>query len=170
MAAGLLLVAAPAPRDPQLHMASGTPDDVVQLAADTWGRFVDAFPAAQGCLGDLTLVANRDLTDRGRYDPERAVVTIRIPGTAGRLAATMIHEFAHHLDARCPALVGERPALLEALGHERDAPWDRAARWEDIPAEQFAETAVVVVLGRRSSTLRVTVTAEAVELLGGWGG
>ncbi len=103
----------------------------------------------------------------GSYDAETSTITIRIPGTAPRLAATMVHELAHHVDQVCLP-DGVRTTFRRMQGLAEDASWDQGASWAEVPAEQFAEAMVEVVMGRRSPTLGVKITPEAAALVGRW--
>ncbi|HXJ65061.1 MAG TPA: hypothetical protein VNN79_15005, partial [Actinomycetota bacterium] len=99
-----------------------------------------------GCLPDVTLASAWTSRRKGHYDPELRVVTIRIPGTAPNLSATMVHEFAHHLDFSCP----DRPlrrAFLADQGLPAGSYWRHGPSWDAVPAEQFAQAVIPVVLG-----------------------
>jgi hypothetical protein len=98
------------------------------------------------------------------------VIELRVPATANLLEDSLVHELAHHLDATCGALADLRPDFLEAQGHPAGTPWDGADTWEAIPAEQFAETVVLVVLGERQQhRLTMPIRDEAEALVAGWG-
>jgi hypothetical protein len=156
-----------APRRPAIHFAGEVPDDVRQLASATWDRFLRAFPARLDCLPDVTLATAWTYRTRARYAPERRLVTLRIPGTAPNLAATMVHEFAHHLDFTCP----DRPlrrAFLEAQGLPARTPWRHGSSWAAIPAEQLAQAVIPVVLGPQSGLL-VVIRSGALEAIRAWG-
>ncbi len=80
----------------------------------------------------------------------------------------MVHELAHHVDPAClPDDV--RASFRRVQGISADLSWDQGASWAEVPAEQFAEAMVEVVLGRRSPTLGVRIGPEAVELVGSLG-
>ena len=152
---------------PQLLVTPTTPDDVAVLAAATFDRFIEAAPATRNCIGTVRLAAAWSHGDRGSYDADTSTITLRIPGTAPRLASTLVHEFAHHVDIAClPEEV--RGSFRSAQRLIDDGPWDEGASWAEVPEEQFAETMVEVVLGRRSPTLGVRIYPAAVELVGNW--
>ncbi len=154
---------------PQLVLTSTTPDDVAVLAAATFDRFIEAAPATRKCIGTVRLAAAWSHGDRGSYDADTATITLRIPGTAPRLASTLVHELAHHVDTAClPEQI--RASFRSAQRVSGDAPWDEGASWAEVPAEQFAETMVEVVLGRRTPTLGVRIDPAALELVGHWAG
>ncbi len=158
----------PVPSRPEIHFAEGVPDDLRALATATWGRFLGVFPARSGCLADVTVKGAWELENRARYEPDLRRVTIRIPGTAPNLRATLVHEFAHHVEFTCQEQRRFRPRFLAAQGLPLSAPWFRGAGWERIPSEQFAEATVRAVVGRASLPL-VVVRPEAVEAIGRWG-
>jgi hypothetical protein len=157
-----------APTDrPALRFADGVPDDVRQLATGTWGRFLLAFPARVECLPDVTLSTAWTYRSRGRYQPDRRLVTLRIPGTAPNLSATLVHEFAHHLDYSCPDRDLRREFLADQ-GLPPGTPWRRGPTWAAVPAEQFAQAAIHAVLGRDPSPL-VLIRPAAVRDIRAWG-
>lgn len=178
VAAALLVVAksagqAPAPA---LRTAAEVPADVAALAEATWARFLDAAPARRSCLEDVILETDRELAERGRYEPARQVVILRIPHTAPRLERTLVHEFAHHLEFSCTEHEDLRCAFLAAHGHAPGTPWfdeslasaPPTARWASIPSEQWAETVVELVLGPGSATPTVVIHPEAAALVDHW--
>jgi hypothetical protein len=183
VAAGLMVVAvagvaAYAPDRPSVSFAGDVPDDVRALATDTWERFVDAFPARRDCLESVRLGVAWTYDERADYDPDRRLVTLRIPGTAPNLEATLAHEFGHHLELLCTqsetagteaALIGIRERFLTAQGLPPDTPWFDGATWETTPSEQFAEAVAQVVTGEPPVHQRVVVTKEALALIGAWG-
>jgi hypothetical protein len=158
-----------APSGPEIRFTDGTPADVRALAERTWLRFLDAFPARRGCLEPVIVEGAWELADRGSYDAAAARVTLRIPGTAPNLEATLVHEFAHHLEASCPEHVRLREAFLLAHGMSTNTSWFDGATWSSTPSEQLAEAVTVAVLGRRPSHLRTFVDATTVELIRRWG-
>lgn len=153
---------------PGVARAERTPADVRALALATWERFRDAFPARRGCLGPVTVAGAWDLDDRATYDPGRRLVTIRIPGTAPNLRATLVHEFAHHLEFTCGAQRGLRAAFLAAQSLPAGSAWFEGDTWELIPSEQFAEATTEFVLGRRPPHARIAVTLEALRVIKTW--
>jgi hypothetical protein len=143
--------------------------DFAALAEATHGRFVEAAPAVAGCMGSLRLEAAAELDDLARYDQTTGIVYVRVPATAPSLEASLIHEFAHHLELACGSHLSLRSAFLRAQGHASDAPWFGDAAWEQRPSEQFAEAVVQVVLGHRSrNQLRLRLEPEAVRLVEAW--
>jgi hypothetical protein len=167
LALGAAADGAPTPR-PAIHFADGVPDDVRQLATATWDRFLRAFPARSGCLPDVTLAGAWTFRTRARYDPDRRLVVLRIPGTAPNLSASMVHEFAHHLEFTCPAQRRLRPVFLAAQGLAADTPWRRGATWAAIPAEQYAQAVIRVVLGPQPNPL-VAISPAALRAIREWG-
>lgn len=153
---------------PDLVIADGVPEDFEALTRATWALFTDAFPARRACVAPVTVDAAWELNDRAAYDPARRLVTMRVPGTAPNLRASLVHEFAHHLEFTCPAQRALRPAFLADQGLGTHAPWFTGATWERTPSEQFAEATTEYVLGRRHAHFRSVVTADAVHTIRAW--
>jgi hypothetical protein len=155
-------------RDGGLEFRGDVPGDVRALAAATWTRFGSAFPGHRDCLRPMAFEARWRLDDRGEYEPGDHAVVLRIPGTAPNLSATMVHEFAHHLEFTCPAQRELRPAFLAAQGFATGTPWFGGPSWERTPSEQFAEAAVLFVLGERAAHSPVVVTPGALAAIRSW--
>jgi hypothetical protein len=156
------------PARPALAFADGVPSDVRALAGATWERFTDAFAGRWDCLAPVTVASAWSLDDRAAYDPDGRLVTIRIPGTAPNLAASLVHEFAHHLEFTCPEHRSLRASFRSAQGLDADSPWRTAETWSQIPSEQFAEATVRFVLGRAPGHRLVSVEREAVAVIRAW--
>jgi hypothetical protein len=154
---------------PRLSYPRGAPDDLRALAERSWSRFLDAFPTRHSCLPDLQLVGVRSLGDRAEYRPETATVLVRIPATAAQLETALVHEFAHHLEFRCPAQRALRADFLRAQEMAPSGSWFEGETWEDTPSEQFAEATVEVVLGYRTIHRTLFISPEALRLIARWG-
>jgi hypothetical protein len=157
------------PGPPELTFTDDTPADVRALARRTWGRFLHTFPSRLGCLDPATVHGAWELDDRGSYDADTATIQVRIPGTAPNLEATLVHEFAHHLEASCADHVGLRASFLRIQGSPSDTPWFDGTDWSSVPSEQLAEAMTVAVLQRRPWHLAVRVDPAAVERIRRWG-
>jgi|GEM_PF-2984466 len=144
------------------------PDDVEMLAADVVALVRQTLPARTACLEGLRIESDRDLTDRARYLPDDGTVVVRVPATAPRLTASLVHEIGHHLDAVCVD-VETRAAFAAAQGTDPEAEWGSAGAGEDTLAELFAAAVVEVVTGDPDLPRQVGVTDAAVELVAGWG-
>jgi hypothetical protein len=171
--AGLILAATGlsadgGPARPALAFADGVPSDVRALAHATWERFIDAFAGRRACLAPVTVASAWSLDDRAAYDPGGRLVTIRIPGTAPNLAASLVHEFAHHLEFTCPEHRTLRASFRSVQGLDADAPWRTAETWSEIPSEQFAEATVRFVLGRAPAHRMAPVERKAVAVIRAW--
>lgn len=153
---------------PPLALAEEIPRDVGDLAEATWVRFVDAFPARRRCLAPVTVAAAFELDDRAVYDPGRRLVTVRVPGTAPALEASLVHEFAHHLEFTCDDHSTLRPSFSTAQGLSPNVSWFGGETWEETPSEQFAEATTILVLGRRHSHFRIAVADQAVATIRAW--
>jgi hypothetical protein len=156
-------------RSPDLGFDASVPDDLRALATETWQDFLAAHDAKTDCIAPATLHAVWNLDDRGEYQPSTATITVRVPGTAPNLQATMIHEFAHHVEFTCPDQGDLRPAFLVAQGFPPSVDWFGGDSWETTPSEQYAETTVEVVLGRRPHHGNIWVTEEAADIVRRWG-
>ncbi len=174
LAAGLaaaLVLSAGRGRSAELIMSDEVPDDLRALAADVWADFVETFEAQGDCFADVRLEPVwRTLEDRARYLPHRGVIELRVPATAGLLSDSLVHEFAHHVEHTCAAHVSLRPAFLAAQGLSSGSDWFDAPTWAETPSEQWAEAAVVAVLGSRARPRPdLVITAETAELVMRWG-
>jgi hypothetical protein len=166
---GLVLVVACVGVEPVVSSPDATPDDLRALVDETFDVFVDAFPARRHCIGAVTVLGRRDLSDRGTYDPESRTVTLRIPATAPQLEVSLVHELAHHLESACSDHVPIRPAFMAAQGFGPETPWrPQGATWEEIPSEHWASAIVIHVLGRIDDRARIVVSARSIELVEAW--
>ncbi len=155
--------------DPALVIGKSVAADFAELAADAHARFVAASPAVAECMGSLRLEAADELDDLALYDQSSGVLFVRVPATAASLEASLVHEFAHHLEVVCESHQLLRPEFLATQGHPADTPWFGDVAWEERPSEQFAEAVVQVVLGSRSRhQLGLRLTPESVRLVEAW--
>lgn len=180
--AGLLLMSCAPPATstakplPRLIVDTSVASDFSTLAQETWQQFLDVFHARADCFGDVYLHAATVLNSRAAYDPQTAIVTVRVPGTRAMLQSALIHEWAHHIEFQCPAQKELRPAFLVAQGLPTDTVWrpdDTPANtpeseWATIPSEQYAEATIEVVLGSRPIPTTAHVTTEAVHVIAQW--
>lgn len=155
---------------PALRFTSATPEDLREVATEAWERFAAAFPARSSCLGGITVGVAWDLRDRARYEPASALVLVRAPGTAGNLTASLLHEYAHHVEHRCPPSAAFRRRYVDAAGLPAGTPWRGGDRWDRTPSERFAEAAVVHALGGRPPHVLIHVHPREVALVTGWAG
>ena len=87
-----------------------------------------------------------------------------------------MHEWAHHVEFQCEAQTEMRAAFVEAQGMPANTPWRLedgttnifSSDWANIPSEQYAETAIVVVLGERPISTNAPITAEGMEVISAW--
>ncbi len=165
----VLAVAACSGGEPQLRFDDAVPGDLRELAASTWDDLLAALPARHGCIADVDLVSSRELDAPAAYRADEGLILIRIPRTAGQLEQSLVHEFAHHVEATCAAHAELRPAFLAAQRFPPDAGWFDATTWETTPSEHFAEATVEAVLGRRIRNRDVLITDDAVEVVEAWG-
>jgi hypothetical protein len=155
--------------DPELVIGDTVAADFAALAEAAHARFVAAAPAAAGCMGSLRLEAAAQLDDLARYDQSTGIVYVRVPATASSLEASLVHEFAHHLEVVCESHRSLRPRFLIAQGRPVDTAWFGDVAWEERPSEQFAEAVVQVVLGSRSRhQLGLRLNPESIGLVEAW--
>jgi hypothetical protein len=151
-----------------LTFANGMPEDLRHLTRVTWERFTRAFPARRDCLAPVMVDGVWELDDRATYEPGPRLVSVRIPGSAPNLEASLVHEFAHHLEFTCPEHRRLRSSFLAAQGSPKNAPWFEGRTWGSTPSEQFAEATTEFVLGRRPAHARIDVSRAAVRVIGSW--
>jgi hypothetical protein len=151
-----------------LRFTDATPEDLRAVASKAWQRFVDATPACAGRLDGLTVGVAWELPDRARYEPDRALVLIRAPGTAPNLEATLLHEFAHHAERRCPSDPAFRSRFTAAAGLPPGTPWRGGERWYTIPSERFAEAVTRFVLGHPPSHVLVHLHPGELRAVAAW--
>jgi hypothetical protein len=172
----LWLAACTAQAPPQLLIDSSVDQEFSELAQATWQQFLKSFETRKYCFGDVHLRAAYELNSRAAYDPPTATVTVLVPGSAARLSSALIHEWAHHVEFQCPAQEELRAAFLAAQGCLPETEWrpdelpanTPESEWAEIPSEQYAEAAIVVVLGRRPIPTTVQVSPAAVQVLARW--
>jgi hypothetical protein len=155
---------------PDLRFTSATPGDLREVTTDAWHRFSAAFPERSDCLEGITVGVAWDLRDRARYEPSRALVLIRAPGTAANLEASLLHEFAHHVEYVCPPSAAFRRRFVAAAELPPGTPWRGGDRWDAIPSERFAEAAVIRVLGGPPPHILIHVHPTEVALVSAWAG
>ena len=159
---------------PQLIIEPSVDEGFAALANETWARFLTTFAARTECFGDVHLQASYQLPARAGYDPDTATVTVRVPGSAAKLRAALIHEWAHHIEFQCPQQQAMRPAFMAAEGFPPGAAWRPANSdlsadvWADIPSEHYAEAAILLVLGHNAMPTQIHVRQEAVKALAEW--
>jgi hypothetical protein len=158
-----------AANDPTLLFAADTPDDLRQLADETWQDFLDAHAGRLNCIEPVTLEAAWELDTRAEYRPNSRTLAVRVPGTPATLRSELIHEFAHHIEFTCPEQIEMRESFLQAQGFAQDSGWFEGATWETTPSEQYAEATVELIVGRRAHTGGILLTSEAVDVVRDWG-
>lgn len=159
------------PPSPSLTFAEGTPSDLQALSRDVWEDFLAVFPDRSECMGEVTLEGDWTLEgSRGFYLPGEARVVLKIPGTAGHLRHSLVHELAHHIEHACPDHAELRVAFLAAQNLAAETSWFEGPSWEETPSEQYAETVVRLVLDRPAWHYRIPLSTEAVATVRDWGG
>ncbi len=168
IAAAAALAASGAAGRPGLRFTDETPRDLRAVAEETWRRFTAAFPGRSDCLGVLTVGVAWRLPDRARYEPGAGLVLVRAPGTAANLEATLVHEFAHHAEHRCPMDASFRRRFVDAAGLPEGTPWRGTGAWDRVPSERFAEASVFVVLGGPPPHVLIRVHPDEVRAVAAW--
>jgi len=161
---------------PHVIIDASVDDDFAEVITETWIQFLFAFAARSNCFGDVLVKADYDLADRAMYDPRTATVFVRVPERASILKGALVHEWAHHVEFQCEAHTEMRAAFIEAQGMPANTPWRSkdgttnilSSDWASIPSEQYAETTIVVVLGKRPVLTNALITAEGVEVIRAW--
>ena len=154
---------------PELRHDDTVPDDLRELADQTWNDFMEALPARWDCIPPPVLHAAWELETRAEYEPATATLSVRVPGTPATLRSELIHEFAHHVEFTCRQHQELRPAFLAAQGFAPDASWNQGASWDTTPSEQYAEATVELVEGRRVHHGGILLRPEAVDVVRQWG-
>lgn len=154
---------------PQLLHDDTVPDDLRALADETWADLLTALPGRHDCISEPTLSAAWELDVRAEYRPATATLAIRVPGTPATLRSELIHEFAHHIEFTCQDHEQLRSDFLAAQGFPPDASWFEGDTWETTPSEQYAETMVELIEGRRAYRGGIQITDEAIAVVRDWG-
>jgi hypothetical protein len=154
---------------PELRHDDTVPDDLRELADETWNDFLDAFPARWDCIPPPTLHAAWELETRAEYEPATATLSVKVPGTPATLRSKLIHEFAHHVEFACEAQADLRPGFLAAQGFDPDSDWFGGDAWETTPSEQYAEAVVELIEGRRTHLGGIVISDAAIAIVAEWG-
>lgn len=153
----------------ELRFDETVPDDLRELADETWSDFLAVMPARHDCIPSPTLSAAWELDDRGEYHPASATIVVRVPGTPATLRSELLHEFAHHVEFSCEEHESLRPAFLTAQGFASSTDWFEAETWASTPSEQHAEAVVELVEERRSHRGGIRLTDDAIAVVRDWG-
>ncbi|MCA9916446.1 MAG: hypothetical protein KC445_00770 [Anaerolineales bacterium] len=161
---------------PQLIIDTSVRPDFAALIQETWDQFMLVFAARSDCFGDVRVKADYEMTDRAMYDPRTATITVRVPERESKLRGALVHEWAHHVEFQCDAHAELREAFIVAQGLPANTPWRLeggsvdvlSSDWVNIPSEQYAETAIVLVLGERPVDTNAPVTADGVNVVSAW--
>lgn len=161
---------------PQVIIDASVDQDFAAVIQKTWAQFLRVFAPRRDCFGDVLVKADYDLVDRAMYDPQTATVSVRVPERAAILKGALVHEWSHHVEFQCEAQAEMRAAFIEAQGMPANTPWRLedgttnilSSDWASVPSEQFAETVIVVVLGKRPVSTKAPITAEGVEVIRAW--
>ena len=142
----------------------------VQVEVDlTWDRFTTVFDKHRNCYDDVSLLLVGDLEQGdARYVIDEARIEIRIPTSPRRFRESLAHELAHHLEHTCGRFTDLEDDFRALPGVDATA-WSTADRWQDTPAELWAETVVAIVNGERVRHERsMPLPPGAIELVENW--
>ncbi|MCB9421698.1 MAG: hypothetical protein H6667_18000 [Ardenticatenaceae bacterium] len=161
---------------PRLIIDTSVAPDFAVVIQETWEQFMSAFAARSDCFGDVLIKADYDMPDRAMYDPRTATITVRVPERASKLKGALVHEWAHHVEFQCEAHTELREAFIEAQGMPANTPWRSeggsvnvlSSDWANIPSEQYAETTIVLVLGKRPVKTNAPITEDGVDVIRAW--
>ncbi len=133
------------------------------------GFFEASFSARASCIGSASVIFESLSGRKGEYRTAEGVVVVNPDREVGTMAATVYHELAHHVMITCRA--HRDSDFMDAFYAAQDIPADRgwfdgSAGWSGIPAEQFAEAAVVVVQGTTDGG--IAISSEAVDIVRRW--
>jgi hypothetical protein len=146
------------------------PADVRAEVDTTWAAFLEVFGPRRHCFDDvrLRLVGEVGGGD-ARYLPDGRRIEIEIPTSPARFRDSLAHELAHHVEHSCGAF-GELRREFAALPGLAGRDWnDEDDRWEDRPAELWAEAAVELVTGTRVRTGRTfDLPTGSTEIVAAW--
>ncbi|MDF1595970.1 MAG: hypothetical protein P1T08_07730 [Acidimicrobiia bacterium] len=148
---------------------AGGSAEAVAAVDSAIGVFETSFSARASCIGSASVIFESLSGRMGEYRTAEAVVAVNPDREAGTMAATVYHELAHHVMLTCRA--HRDSDFMAAFYAAQDIPVDRgwfdgSAGWSGIPAEQFAEAAVVVVQGTAGGG--IAVSSEAVDTVRRW--
>lgn len=133
------------------------------------GVFEASFSARASCIGSAAVIFESLSGRKGEYRTAEGVVAVNPDREVGTMAATVYHELAHHVMLTCRAHRDSdfTAAFYAAQDIPADRGWfDGSAGWSGIPAEQFAEAAVVVVQGTVGGG--IAISSEAVDVVRRW--
>lgn len=148
---------------------AGASPEAVAIVESAINTFESAFAARAGCIGSASVIFEVLSGRKGEYRTAEAVVAVNPDREVSSMAATIYHELGHHLMLTCRAYRDSdfTEAFFAAQGIPSDRGWfDAGAGWSGIPAEHFAEAAVMIVQG--TSDGRIPVSAGAVDVVRRW--
>lgn len=147
------------------------PVDVRAEIATVEQRFVDAFERRLGCVPPATLrLVGAVVGGDARYVVGDRRIEIAIPTTPARFRESLVHELAHHVEATCDDFDELRTSLAPLFGDSTEG-WTAGTTWEEVPAELWAETVVLVVNGDRLLHADdMPLPPGAVEVVEAWAG
>jgi hypothetical protein len=151
-----------------LDPAGGSPSAVATVQSSI-SAFESAFSARAGCIGSASVIFEVLSGRKGEYRTADAVVAVNPDREVATMPATVSHELGHHAMLTCRAYRDSdfTSAFYAAQGIPIERGWfDASAGWSGIPAEHFAEAAVMIVQG--STDGRIPVSKEAVDILRRW--
>ncbi len=162
-------------QSPRLIIDESVHSDFEAVIEDAWDQFAAVFAARLDCFGSVTVKADYDLADRAVYDAETDTISIRVPERKGLLQGALIHEWGHQIEFNCPAHEELRAPFKAAQGLPADTAWYAGSsvnlhsnEWSHIPSEQYAEAAILAVLGSRPAATNTRINWESVMVVKRW--
>lgn len=143
--------------------------DVLAVVDAAHTEWQSSLGVRQDCSKGASIVYAEIVGRRGEYRTAAAEVVIDPAGGSEGLDAIVVHELSHHTFLACGAFADAelRDAFYSAQGIPADRDWfDYSHGWAATPAEQFAETMAVVIVG--ASEGDVQVSNEAVTVISRW--
>ena len=171
---GILLasiIALPAQAGSTSVDSSGASAEAAAVVEAAVTAFNSALASRADCLGSGSVVFEAIPGRMGEYRTAGAVVVVNPDRNIETMAATVYHEMAHHLMMMCRVHRDSdfTAAFFAAQDISPGRGWfDDSAGWAATPAEQFADTVVLIVLG--STDGRIQISPEAVEAVRSWMG
>lgn len=148
---------------------AGGSTDAVVVVENAITSFSSAFSARAGCIGSGSVIFELLSGRKGEYRTAEATVVINPDRATETMASTVFHELAHHAMLTCRAYRDAEftAAFYAAQGIPAERGWfDGAAGWDGIPAEHFAEAAVVLIQG--SNDGRIPISTQTVDVVRRW--
>ena len=141
----------------------GASDAAVAAVTEALVSFQSSTEGLGDCVGDPEIRFEVLPGRRGEYRSDGTIVINPNRAVEGMMQTT-VHELAHHVMFACGfnSDVVFRLAFYRAQGLDLSRGWlDYNLGWSEAPAEHFAETVALVVLGENMDSIPITAAALA---------